>query len=56
VKPADDRVGVAVTDGALRTSKSLRRRVKRHPRVTVKVVTTDTGGNRSTLRKRVRVR
>jgi hypothetical protein len=45
---------VGLSHGALRVSAGLRRKLARHPRLTFKVVVTDAGGGRSTLRLRVK--
>jgi hypothetical protein len=50
------RLNVLVTRGALHTGRSLKRRVKRHPRLTVKLVAAEVGGRKTTLRRSVRAR
>jgi hypothetical protein len=42
--------------GGLRVTPALRRRVRKHPRVLVKLRITNAGGSAATLRKRVRLR
>jgi hypothetical protein len=42
--------------GGLRVTRALRRRVRKHPRVLVKLRITNAGGSAATLRKRVRLR
>jgi hypothetical protein len=54
-KKGADRIAGLVARGALRVSPSLRRRVAKHPRVTVTIRATDAKGKVYTLRKRVRV-
>lgn len=50
------RLDRTVTNGKLRVSRALKRRVKRHPRLIVKLVVTDLSGSKTTLKKRVRAR
>jgi hypothetical protein len=49
-------IGAIVSKGALRVSAALRRRVSKHPKVTVVVRVTEVGGRVTTLRKRVTLR
>jgi hypothetical protein len=49
-------IGAIVSKGALRVSPALRRRVAKHPTVTVVLRVTDVSGKAFTLRKRVAVR
>ena len=49
-------IAATVSKRALKVSSGLRRRVSKHPRVTVVLRMTEVGGRVTTLRKRVRVR
>lgn len=50
------KIAAVLSKGALKVSKGLRGRIRKHPKVTVKVKVTEVGGRVTTLRKSVTVR
>jgi hypothetical protein len=49
-------MSAVITNGALRVSPALRKRVKNHPKLTIVLRVTDVSGKAFTLRKRVTAR